>query len=438
MTPARRTGSAGGARSRTFPPLPPRPGSRGPFAASWWGNAWVAALEGGQGAEGRLSRGRTYARGGAVGEITVSTGRVDARVQGSRRTPYRTSVALPQFGDADWDRLLEAVAAHSGHIAALLDRAMPPELAEDALAAGVPLFPRREQLEPSCSCPDWGHPCKHAAAVFYQVARLLDEDPFVLLLIRGRTEQEIVDDLQRRNAEYAAAEAAEAPPVPAAAPAGVPARTAFAAARSGLPPLPPPPPPVDRPGPVPVLSGSAEPGAGIDPAALEFLAADAAARAARLLADALAEGHPESPLPVELTVRQDTVRLAAAEPPPHVLARLAADATPAGPAALARAVSAWRYGGPAGLAVLDEAWTPAPAALARARDELSPARTGEALPELRNRRNHWTAPGLGVQLRLDPDGRWHPYRRERNIWWPAGPPDRDPAAALAAALNTPD
>ncbi|XQE84187.1 SWIM zinc finger family protein [Streptomyces microflavus] len=226
-------------RTRTFPPLSPARGRRS-FAESWWGNAWVEALEGKQRlATGRLARGRTYARGGNVGEITVTPGQVAARVQGSRPTPYRTSMDIPQLSPREWELLLDTAAAQAGHIAALLDRDMPTTLVDDAARAGVRLLPRQGELTPSCSCPDWGYPCKHAAAVFYQVARLLDEDPFVLLLLRGRGERELMDELQRRNAVRAAADDA-APQTPApAGPLGVPARDVYAAARAGIAALPP-------------------------------------------------------------------------------------------------------------------------------------------------------------------------------------------------------
>ncbi|MFW3469962.1 SWIM zinc finger family protein [Streptomyces microflavus] len=141
------------------------------------------------------------------------------------------------------------------------------------------------RTDPSCSCPDWGYPCKHAAAVFYQVARLLDEDPFVLLLLRGRGERELMDELQRRNAVRAAADDA-APQTPApAGPLGVPARDVYAAARAGIAALPPPP-EADHPGQVASFATTGDPTPGLDPSALEFLAADTAARAARLLRQA--------------------------------------------------------------------------------------------------------------------------------------------------------
>ncbi|CAM5458322.1 hypothetical protein SCYAM73S_07175 [Streptomyces cyaneofuscatus] len=70
---------------------------------------------------------------------------------------------------------------------------------------------------------------------------------------------------------------------------GVPADEAFAAG-SILPPLPMPPPVPEEPGLPPSLDTEAGPPSGIDPAALEFLAADSAVRADRMLLEALAPG----------------------------------------------------------------------------------------------------------------------------------------------------
>lgn len=63
---------------RTFDALPPAKGSRGPFAESWWGRAWLNALEESSLDSGRLQRGRTYARGGAAGRVTLAPGSVTA------------------------------------------------------------------------------------------------------------------------------------------------------------------------------------------------------------------------------------------------------------------------------------------------------------------------------------------------------------------------
>ncbi|MGI5254835.1 SWIM zinc finger family protein [Actinacidiphila glaucinigra] len=428
---------------RTFEALPPAKGSRAPFAQSWWGCEWLRALEESSLDSGRLQRGRTYARGGAVGQVTVAPGLATAPVQGSRRTPYRATVRVEQLTDRQWDQLLDMIAQRAANIAALLDSEMPAGLADDAAAAGVPLLPGPRDLDPQCSCPDWGYPCKHAAALCYQLARLLDRDPFVLLLLRGRAEQELMDELARRNTARAAADAAahaattEAGPAVPGARAGDPAAAAFAS-RTKLPPLPAPPPLPERPGRGPALVDTPVPEAGVDPATLELLAADAATRAHHLLAAALGARHADTAPPVPLTEWQDAVRLAATHPTPQVLTRISSNCGRT-PGELAAATRAWRYGGTASLEVLDEAWTPPAAVLERARTAMKDDWPEDTpLPRLRTWRNRWTIEGHGAQLRYGRDGRWYPYAKDGTTWSPAGPPDPDPAIVLTTLLQPQD
>ncbi|MFF3975819.1 SWF or SNF family helicase [Streptomyces sp. NPDC001828] len=409
---------------RTFEPMPPAQG-RG-FASTWWGLAWLKALEDTALDGQQLKQGRRLARQGAVGALTVRPGRITAVVRDRDGSQYRGDVLLQELDDEDWDRFLAMAAERSGHIAALLDREMPPHLVEDAAGAGIELLPGIGDLEPECTCGAWDH-CPHTAALSYQVARLLDQDPFVLLLLRGRAERPLLDALQERVA---------APPADEPATAwGVPAEEAFAA-RDIVPPLPVPPALPAEPGDPARLDTETPPEPGIDPAALEFLAADAAARAHRMLADALAPGHELQPFTVELTEDQDCVRLAATCRDSHISARLA-EASGRRPAELFTALRAWRLGGAVSLRVLEEEWTPAPQELARAMAGLDRAWAEGERPALRaTGGNRWTATGRDAQLRLGPDGRWWPYRKERGRWSPAGPADRDPAAALEAALES--
>ncbi|WP_406297442.1 SWIM zinc finger family protein [Embleya sp. NBC_00888] len=422
---------------RTFEAFPSTKGSRAPFAESWWGREWLRALEESSLDSGRLQRGRTYARGGAVGRVTITRGTAAAPVQGSRRTPYRSRIRVEPLTDRQWDQLLDMIAERAANIAALLDGEMPAGLADDAAAAGVPLLPGPRDLDPQCSCPDWGYPCKHAAALCYQVARLLDRDPFVLLLLRGRGERELMDELGRRNTARAAAEAAAdavsaGPAVPPAR-AGDPAGLAFAA-RAEPPPLPAPPALPERPGRGPALVDSAVPEPGVDPAALELLAADAATRAHHLLAAALGERHADTAPPVPLTEWQDAVRLAAAHPTPEVLTRISSNCGRT-PGELAAATRAWRHGGAASLEVLENHWTPPATRLERDREALRANWPDGKPPRLRSWRNRWTVEGRAAQLRLGRDGLWYPYTKDRGTWCPSGPPDADPAVVLTALLE---
>ncbi|MEV0011446.1 SWF or SNF family helicase [Streptomyces sp. NPDC047973] len=413
---------------RTFAALPPAQG-RG-FSSSWWGRAWLKALEDTALDGQQLKKGRGLAREGRVGATSVRPGRLTAVVHDPDSTSYRTDVLVQELGEDEWDRFLDVASRSSGHVAALLDREMPAHLVEDAAAAGCDLLPGIGDLEPECGCEAWDH-CPHTGALCYQVARLLDQDPFVLLLLRGRDERWLVERIQERSAKRAA----PGEPVGAPPPQGVRADEAFAA-RDILPPLPPVPALPEEPGAPPSLDASTEPEQGTDPTALEFLAADSAVRALAMLTDALAPGHELRPPMAELTVAQDAVRLAADGRADTGLAVRLAGAAGRGPGDFGIAVRAWRSGGAPALEVYDEQWLPGDVELARARTQLAAAWDEGEIPEFQVTGNRWTLAGTHAQLRLGRDGRWWPYAREGTLWAPAGPAERDPAAALACVPST--
>ncbi|WP_423835643.1 SWF or SNF family helicase [Streptomyces tubbatahanensis] len=428
--PGQEDGRAAG-RERVFSPLPPAQG-RG-FARTWWGQTWLKALEDTALDGQQLKKGRRLARQGAVGAVSVRPGRITAVVRGADRTPCRADVLLRELDESEWDRLLDVIVEQAGHIAALLDRDMPPRLVEDAADAGLELLPGIGDLDPECSCDAWDH-CPHTAALSYQVARLLDEDPFALLLLRGRGERELLDALQTRSSTRAAAESSKAEASGRAADLeGVDAAEAFALG-AVLPPLPTGAAPVfDAVHVAPLTDGSSE-APGLDLDALGFLVSDAGARARRMLAKARSQGYADSPLPRPLTQWEDAARLAASRPGQEVTARLAAGCGRR-EEELARAAAAWSFGGADALTVLDEEWSPAAAVLMRAQQQLDAVRAEGELPcALRSTGAHWSAEGADAQLRFGPDGRWWPYRRRRGRWWPAGGPERNPAEALTTAL----
>ncbi|WFE60885.1 SWIM zinc finger family protein [Micromonospora sp. WMMD712] len=407
--------SADERRARSFPRFGPGKRIGRKFADTWWGNAWIESMERTALDAEQLRKGRRYAFAGQVGSITVSPGRISAAVHdGDQYTPYDTVVRVGTLAAAEWDRLLDRVAAKAGHIAALLDRDMPHDLAQTADDAGVRLLPGYGDLDPECDCPSWDHPCRHAAALAYQAAWLLDRDPFVLLLMRGRGEAELMADLRRRNARRSvAADATDEA-------TGTPAEEAYAAPPAALP-APPGPVTVEPLALAPLLAGHEA--AGIDAEALGALAADAAHRARQLLAATRAE-----PLAPEVDAWCDAVRLAARMPRSAAARRLGEASGRA--ADLPRAVTAWEYAGAAGVDVVDAVFTPPRELVARATAALREAGGVDgAAPEVRNWRNRWTV-GRDAQVRYGRDGRWYPFHRRSGQWWPAGPPGPDPVDAL--------
>ncbi|MEH0938517.1 SWIM zinc finger family protein [Micromonospora psammae] len=276
--------------ARGFPAFAPGPARR---PRSRWGVGWADALTRSALDLRPLRRGRRYAARGHVGPITVSAGRVAAAVHdGDPELAHRTVVRVDPLRDGDWERLTAELADRSGWRAALLAGELPADL---GAAAGVALLPEPAELLPECDCPDWEHPCAHAAALCHQVSWLLDAEPLLLLLIRGRDPGELTGAAGRHATAGALARRdGAAAPVGgdrdgAAAPAdGEPAGEAYARV---VPPLPAPlgePPAPQAPAPLPA-------GPGVDPDALRALVAAAAARAAQLLSVSAAPHGPGTP-----------------------------------------------------------------------------------------------------------------------------------------------
>ncbi|WP_237706575.1 SWIM zinc finger family protein [Kribbella flavida] len=410
-------------------------GSRRPFGATWWGKAWLEALE--QRARldpNRLGRGRSYARRGSVLELTVDPGVVRAEVQGSRVTPYGVTVKIRAFSDAEWDAVLDVVSAQIGRVAALLDGELPPELVEDVQAAGLELLPTAGEVRTACNCPDFAVPCKHSAAVCYLIADELDEDPFALMLLRGRRRDELLAALRSRRTSVSGE-----PLKVRTRPVGVLARQAFAAELSGEEavgrshdvPVPP------RPGaqagvPAAVLALAPPRASGVEGQDLVALATDAARRAWEL---AVGDGNGG----LRLTFEQDLARRAASMLGTSALADLAHRAGVSSRQLTSWAV-AWREAGAAGLAVATET---SPAADGVGEDQ--PGATGTvsaeqmaegiaALSQLAGGRRV-VVDGNRVslerqQLRLGQDGLWYLFTEHFGDWTLAGPPAADPAELL--------
>ncbi len=172
---------------------------KGKFTKNWWANRWIKAMERLLDA-GRLRRGKRYARQGQVLSIEETAGGISAKVQGSRRTPYRVQIDIRPLSDDQWDTVMTTLSSQAIFTAQLLSGEMPTEIETVFDEAGLSLFPdNKADLEIHCSCPDPASPCKHVAAVHFLLGERFDEDPFLLFRLRGRTAEQIMEAIRAAN-----------------------------------------------------------------------------------------------------------------------------------------------------------------------------------------------------------------------------------------------
>lgn len=180
-------------------------------ASTWWGRAWVRAVEESSYSSSDLALGRRLSRAGGIGGITVVRGGYVAAVEDEHGL-WTVAGGVPVLDDASVEGLVEAVAAEAGRVASLLAGELPHALVEHAEEAGVELLPYGGELETTCTCDHWADPCPHALGVLQQLAWLVDGDPFVLLHLRGVPREELLARLHERAEAAPLAQDADAEP----------------------------------------------------------------------------------------------------------------------------------------------------------------------------------------------------------------------------------
>ena len=151
-----------------------------------WGQAWMQPLQFAD-EQGRLARGLTYAQQGAIEGIVLGDGgQISAKVKGSRQALYKVQLSLKPFTPEQVTTLLTEIARRPAWLDELLSGSLPVGFEAGLSASNIQLFPKTfNDVGMSCSCPDAAKPCKHVAAVVYQLAYHIDEEPVLLFTLRG-------------------------------------------------------------------------------------------------------------------------------------------------------------------------------------------------------------------------------------------------------------
>ncbi len=198
------------------------------FSRSWWGQKFITAIEN-LTDSGRLSRGRSYARGRKVKSFDLDGNLVTAQVRGSinpyfgvhKEPLYHITIEFQSLSAAKWSAAVAEMASKASVISRLLLNEIPDDIEKTFQSLNLNLLPgSQKDFKTSCSCPDWSNPCKHIAGVYYLVAAELDQDPFLLFELRGLSRENLIKELSKSplgQALSAELQSAQSTPQPAAA-----------------------------------------------------------------------------------------------------------------------------------------------------------------------------------------------------------------------------
>jgi len=168
------------------------------IASSFWGKEWCKNLESYMDFGNRLPRGRTYVRSGAVVDLRLGAGQIDALVAGS--SLYEVSVRIDKLAGKRWGAVIKRCAGRIDSVVGLLRGRLSETVLEALVDRREGLFPAPKEIHFTCSCPDFALLCKHIAAVLYGVGARLDKKPELFFTLRSVVLEELVAKSALRRA----------------------------------------------------------------------------------------------------------------------------------------------------------------------------------------------------------------------------------------------
>lgn len=170
-----------------------------------WSARWFEYLNG-QGFD--LKRGQSLARRMQVKTVDVQFGRIKAEVAETNRGACQVEIEVLPLRDDQWSAVLDALAEEALYAAQLLAGGNEWETVlsvldavfDDAEVSLLSSSPEAGEVTASCSdCQNHSTPCKHALVVLYRFGQMISDDPWMLLLLRGRDRHQVLTGLRLRR-----------------------------------------------------------------------------------------------------------------------------------------------------------------------------------------------------------------------------------------------
>jgi uncharacterized Zn finger protein len=160
------------------------------IAKTFWGLTWCENLDRYRDISNRLPRGATYVRNGSVSDLVIEPGKVRAVVGGTEA--YTVKITIQTLKQDVWKAIGRDCAQEIDSLFDLLQGRFNEGVMQRLTRAEGGLFPHKNQISMSCTCPDSAGVCKHIAATFYGVAARLDRQPELLFKLRNVDHLELI------------------------------------------------------------------------------------------------------------------------------------------------------------------------------------------------------------------------------------------------------
>lgn len=182
------------------------------YHKTWWGESFVSALEGFID-RGRLQRGRAYRTDNRVLKFDQKANNIKATIRGNinlyfgvtEEPRYRVIMTFKTIPPKAWDLAIEKIGNNAAWLSKLMLNEIPSDI-DEAFEKNNLLPKSYNDVEASCTCPDYDNPCKHIAGIYYRLANRLDSNPMMLFSLKGIEPEALRNALKKTELGQAFAE----------------------------------------------------------------------------------------------------------------------------------------------------------------------------------------------------------------------------------------
>jgi len=169
----------------------------GPVGTSWYARDFVRAMEA-VAEKKRLARGLDCARNHEASRLVFRPGWITIGISCSGYTIRDVDFSVTEFVKPEWDKLIETIAADASLTGALVSGDFSVHFVQELRGIGIDLIPSLNRwFRCYCNCGDHHDPCIHQIAARYFIAEALDDDPWNLLYIRGKSRDDVLNAVRQ-------------------------------------------------------------------------------------------------------------------------------------------------------------------------------------------------------------------------------------------------
>ena len=141
-----------------------------------------------------------YSKRHRILDFLVTPGKVSAKVLDTDDKPVKVELEIEEYSTEFWGKLFSEFAGRAYFLAKLLAAELPVEIEPLFEQSGSKLFPSvADEIKFSVNGVQITKINHYAAALIYRLGQRLEEDPFLIITMRGCGHDEILSNLRRQR-----------------------------------------------------------------------------------------------------------------------------------------------------------------------------------------------------------------------------------------------